>query len=265
MSWRIPTTKNDYISGYFYYKICDWSVCPRYPQNFDISKIKENDLVFLNLDYFENFINFLNNNSIQNKFILVTQNSDRDFTKNMFSLIDRYVSKVYPINCNFKHEKVFKIPLGFNDHSTETLDEENFDFSKKQNLIYMNFKLHHHSDRPICFDYFKKFNWVDVENEILPLKEFYDKLKTYKYCISPRGTGIDTHRIYESLLYGVIPVVKKSELDDLYENLPVLLVDSWKDVTEEYLINSYYENLSKYFEWKNNNPDWYKSKNWIKK
>ena len=129
----------------------------------------------------------------------------------------------------------------------------NFDFIEKQNLIYMNFKLHHHFDRPICFDYFKKFDWVDIENNILPLKDFYDKLKTFKYCVSPRGTGIDTHRVYECLLYGVIPIVKKSTLDDLYENLPVLLVDKWEDVTYELLVNSYDENMSKYFEWKNNN------------
>ena len=264
MNWRIPTTKKDFISGYFYYKMCDWSLCPRYTHNFDTSQIKENDLVFLNIDYFENLINFLSINNPKNKFILVTQNSDRDFTKNMFDLVDKYVSKIYAINCDFSHQKVCKIPLGFNDHSTETLDNENFDFIEKQNLIYMNFKLHHHFDRPICSDYFKKFDWVDIENDILPLKDFYDKLKTFKYCVSPRGTGIDTHRVYECLLYGVIPIVKKSTLDDLYETLPVLLVDKLEDVTYELLVNSYDENMSKCFEWKNNNTDWYTSKSWIK-
>lgn len=264
MNWRIPSTKNDFISGYFYYKLCDWSVCPRYQNNFDISKLKENDLVFLNLDYFENFVNYLNNNVLDKKFILVTQNSDRDFTEQMFNSIEKYTSKILAINCNFSNEKVSKIPLGFNDHATEVLDNEDFKFVDKTNLIYMNFKLHHHSDRPICFNHFSKFDWVDVENGILPLSDFYNKLKTYKYCISPRGTGIDTHRIYECLLYGVIPIVTKSTLDDLYKDLPVLLVDKWEDVTYEFLVNSYDENLSKYLDWKNQNPNWYKSNNWIK-
>ena len=264
MNWRIPLTKNDFISGYFYYKLCDWSVCPRYQQNFDISKLKENDLVFLNLDYFENFVNYLNSSQIDKKLILVTQNSDRDFTEQMFNSVEKYVSRIFAINCNFSNQKVTKVPLGFNDHATEVLDNENFEFVDKTNLIYMNFKLHHHSDRPTCFNYFSKFDWVDVENGILPLSDFYNKLKTYKYCISPRGTGIDTHRIYECLLYGVIPIVTKSTLDDLYKDLPVLLVDRWEDVTYEFLISSYDENLSKYLDWKNQNPDWYKSNNWIK-
>jgi hypothetical protein len=265
MNWRIPETKNDFISGYFYHKLCDWSVCPRYEQKFDLSKLKLDDLVFINLDYFENFINYLNSNTINFKFILVTQNSDRDFTKPMFDLIDKYVSKVLVINCNFLHEKVYKIPLGFNDHATEFLDKEDFTFFEKSNLIYMNFKLHHHNSRPICFDYFSKFDWVDKEDGILTLKNFYNKLKTYKYCLSPRGTGIDTHRVYECLLYGVIPIVVKSTLDDLYKDLPVLLVDKWEDVTYDFLINSYQDKISEYFIWKENNQDWYKSKNWIRK
>ena len=64
MNWRTPETKKDFISGYFYHKICDWSVCPRYNQNFDSSKIQENDLVFLNIDYIEQFINYLNSNKM---------------------------------------------------------------------------------------------------------------------------------------------------------------------------------------------------------
>ena len=265
MNWRLPVTKKDFISGYFYHKLCHWILCPRYTQIFDITKLKNNDLVFLNLDYFESLVNYLNSNIINNKFVLVTQNSDRDFTKEMFEQIDKYVSKVFAINCDFQDAKVIKIPLGFNDHSTEELENQSFDFIEKKNLIYMNFKLHHHIDRPICFDYFNQFEWVTVENQILPLNEFYSKLKNFKYCLCPRGTGIDTHRVYESLLFGVIPIVKKSTLDDLYQKLPVILVENWSDVTQEFLNSSYESALSKLFDWQEKNPDWFKSEYWIKK
>lgn len=265
MNWRIPQTKNDFISGYFYYKKCEWSICPRYVQKFVPDQVKENDFVFLNLDYIEHFVSHLNNNIPKNKFILVTQNSDRDFTNEMFNSIERFTNKILVINSSVSNEKVYKIPLGFNDHSTEVLETEDFTFNSKEKLIYINFKLHHHSDRPNCFNYFKQFDWVDVEDEILPLKEFYDKLRTFKYCVSPRGTGIDTHRLYESLLYGVIPIVKRSELDDLYVKFPVILVDNWEDVTYDFLVNNYENHLSSYFNWLENNQDWYKSEFWIKK
>jgi len=265
MNWRIPVTKKDFISGYFYYKLCDWNVCPRYNQNLSVLDINENDLVFLNLDYIEQFVNYLDNNLPINKFILVTQNSDRDFTQQMFNSIEKYVNKIYAINSLVSNEKLIKIPLGFNDHSTEILENEDFTFNNKEKLVYVNFKLHHHSDRPKCFEYFSNFNWVDIEDSIISTKDFYDKLRTFKYCISPRGTGIDTHRLYESLMYGVIPIVKKSTLDDLYSNFPIVLVDKWEDVTYEFLINNYDKNLSNYFSWLSKNPNWYKSENWIKK
>jgi hypothetical protein len=270
MNWRIPETKNDFISGYFYYRSCDWSFCPRYVLNFDVSKIKENDTVFLNLDYFENFLNILKLNNNIPKFILVTQNSDRDFTEMMFNLIGNYTNKILAINSTFSNEKVEKIPLGFNDHSTEILDNEIFDFVKKKNLVYINFKLHHHPDRKTCFNYFSTLDWVDIENgstttNPLSLDDFYKKLKTYKYCISPRGTGIDTHRLYESLLYGVIPIVVKSDLDDLYSKFPILLVEKWEDVTFDFLQDEYETNLAKYLDWYKKNPNWYKSDFWIKK
>lgn len=262
--WRQPNTKEDFLSGYFYYKKCEWSICPRYTNNFIISEIKDNDLVFINLDYFEQFLNFLRINNIKSKFILVTQNSDRDFTEKMFNEIDIYVNKILAINCTFTNKKVIKIPLGFNDHSTEILENENFDFIDKKNLVYMNFKVHHHPDRKKCYDYFSQFDWVTKESTI-SIEEFYKNLKTFKYCISPRGTGIDTHRLYECLLYGVIPIVTKSSLDDLYSNFPILLVDNWQDVNYEFLIKNYDYNLNQYFEWKKKNPDWYRSSSWIKK
>lgn len=263
--WSVPISLNtNFLSGYTYNKLCKWSVCPRYTQNFDINNLLENDLVFLNLDYYEIFFNYLSINNPKNKFILVTQNSDRDFTSQMFESIKGYTSKILAVNCTVSNDMIVKIPLGFNDQSTAFLDRKDFTFKDKNNLIYMNFKLHHHSDRPVCYDYFRKFDWVDIENGILPVDSFYDKLNTFKYCISPRGAGIDTHRIYESLLFGVIPIIKKSELDDLYRKFPVIIVNDWDEIDYDFLNDNYEYYLEKYFNWINNNKNWYKSEFWIK-
>ena len=265
MNWKKPETEKGFISGYSYHKLCDWSLCPRYDQKFSPSDVQENDLVFLNLDHIEQFVNYLNSNKLKNKFILVTQNSDRDFTQHMFNSIERFVNKIFAINSTASSEKIIKIPIGFNDHSAEILEKEDITFIEKGNLVYVNFKIHHHRERIPCLNYFKQFEWVDVQNDIIPNKEFYNKLKTFKYCISPRGTGIDTHRLYESLIYGVIPITKTSELNELYSNFPLRVVDTWEDVSYDFLVDNYDKNLSNYFEWIEKNPNWYKSENWIKK
>ncbi len=36
------------VSGYEFYKLCKWNICPRYEINFNSDEIKENDFVFLN-------------------------------------------------------------------------------------------------------------------------------------------------------------------------------------------------------------------------
>lgn len=265
MNWVIPQSlKTEFISGLTFYKISKYNLCPRYDQLFDINLLNEDDLLFLNLDYYEQFTNFVISNRINKKFTLITHNSDRDFTKDMFTIFENHIKHIFAINCTYQHNKITKIPLGFNDQSTEILDKKDFSFKEKQNLIYMNFKIHHHIDRKKCFDYFNQFNWVDKDQAILSYSDFYDKLNTYKYCISPRGTGIDTHRLYESLLFGVLPIVKKSELDDLYKSFPVILVNDWNEITYEFLNENYETFLKNLIKWKEENKNWFLPKFWIK-
>ena len=47
------------------------------------------------------------------------------------------------------------------------------------------------------------------------------------HILSPEVTGIDCHRIYESIYLGSIPILKTSELDYFYEKLPVLIVKNF--------------------------------------
>lgn len=57
----------------------------------------------------------------------------------------------------------------------------------------------------------------------------------YQFVISPHGGGLDCHRTWEALALGCYPVVKSSPIDSMFEDLPVLVVKEWKDVTERLL------------------------------
>lgn len=52
---------------------------------------------------------------------------------------------------------------------------------------------------------------------------------------SPRGNSIDCHRTWEALLLKTIPIVKTTEMDPIYEGLPVAIVQDWTEVTEAQL------------------------------
>lgn len=267
MNWEVPSNlKTNFISGYTYYKICKWGVCPRYLQKFDPNEIEEDDLVFLNLDFIEKFVNYLHLNTPKKKFRVVTQNSDRDFTEGCFRLLDPFCNRIYPINSIVSDHKITKIPIGYNDQSAGILDNKDLSFIEKSDLIWLNFRKGHHPSRVDCLNYFIDKPWVTYRNEVpyLSVSDYYDSLKNFKYCISPRGAGIDTHRIYESLIYGVIPIVKSGELNDLYKNLPILIVHDWSEVTREFLEDNYSEKIQDLQRWANENQNWYLPENWIK-
>ena len=40
-------------------------------------------------------------------------------------------------------------------------------------------------------------------------------------------------------MVGTIPIVFSSSLNDLYENLPVIVIDDWNIINEEYLNKEY--------------------------
>jgi hypothetical protein len=57
----------------------------------------------------------------------------------------------------------------------------------------------------------------------------------FKFVASPFGGGLDCHRTWEALALHCIPILHSSPLDKMFEGLPVLLVNSWTEVTPELL------------------------------
>jgi hypothetical protein len=72
---------------------------------------------------------------------------------------------------------------------------------------------------------------VDMPNEPT-MPGFIDYLRglaTYDFCIAPRGVGIDTHRFWEALYMGCIPVITRTEYLECFNGLPMLLIENWED------------------------------------
>ena len=157
------------------------------------------------------------------------------------------------------HEKLHCLPIGLNysRHFYSMMDwlnnhkDKAKDVSKK--LLSVNYSPHTNSVRgqlvekaknnwsEFCdvlhFIPFKNSFWkksyiegkikVDISNP-----ECYDQMSKYKFILSPPGAGEDTHRTWEALYVGCIPIVKSSLLNSLYEDLPVVIVDDWDVITK---------------------------------
>jgi hypothetical protein len=235
--------------------------------NMDLSKMEYGDNVFLNLDYFDQFITFLQKYEKLKKFNLITHNSDRTFTAEHMEKIKKYILRVYCINCDVMDcNKITKIPLGFVDDKYKphaNLMEVANNNMDKEIFCYMNFTIKTNPiERTKCFDFFKDKQYVTSEQNIPP-KDFYMQIRRSKYVLSPDGTGYDCHRVYESILFDTIPIILSNPLSDFYSNLPVLIVKSWDEVTEEMLNNKYEELYKKLVNWKKDNPKWSTAKYWL--
>lgn len=221
------------ISGLEFSKIANYNLCPRYNIN---NNIKSGEIVFVNLDYFNDFVNLLEKlkpNNIQ----VITHNSDQTFTKEHFNRIEKYISKIYPINCIFNNKKICKIPIGFPD---KRFDLDKINNLNKTILAYMNFTIHTNKQkRTECYNILNNKSFITSESNI-PQEQFYTQIARSKYVISPEGTGIDCHRIYESIYLDAIPIVKTSPLDDLYKKFGcIMIINNWEDITEEFLLENY--------------------------
>ena len=77
----------------------------------------------------------------------------------------------------------------------------------------------------------------------------YDTWGAYSqhaFVVSPRGNGIDTIRTWEALMLGCIVIVRRivtsgtpalPPIEELYADLPVVMIDRWSEVTREFLAN----------------------------
>ena len=86
----------------------------------------------------------------------------------------------------------------------------------------------------ICFE--KPYG---VNISILPT--IYRRNPHYPLWISPRGGGLDCHRTWEAFYFDTIPVLWHSTLDPLFTNLPVIIINDWSEVNEEFLRSKLHE------------------------
>jgi hypothetical protein len=78
----------------------------------------------------------------------------------------------------------------------------------------------------------------------LGTKQHQMALRRYGFVASPPGNGLDTHRTWEAMYQGCVPILIKSHIADFYWELglPVWVVDSYQDlklITESQLEEKY--------------------------
>lgn len=89
---------------------------------------------------------------------------------------------------------------------------------------------------------------VDFQRHKIPRSGLWRETTRYAFAISPHGHGLDCHRSWEALVLGSIPIVQRSPLDPLYEGLPVVILDDWREITANNLQHWHAELHSSFLE-----------------
>lgn len=236
---------------------CQWNCCPRYPTQvrpFSYVAARHGDRVFLNLDFLDRFFRaipvWMRGSK---KFVLVCQNSDREFNRGYLERLRPYALHIYSINCVIQDPMVTTLPIGFGDWSIDHLPLHPKDPLDRTIEIYAAFTTATNPKvREPCKESLLKDPRVTWKMSASCRAEFYDLVRQSKYVACPEGEGHDTHRIYESIYFGAVPIVKSpSVLAHLYEGWPIRWVPDWDHIELDWEADQ-----SRLREWINRNPDW---------
>jgi hypothetical protein len=111
-----------------------------------------------------------------------------------------------------------------------------------RNIVYMNHNIHTNLSvrlEPFNILKDKRFITTQMLSNGCNFDNYIDNIYSHKFVICPEGHGIDTHRKWETLYLNTIPIEKRSINNFFYEDLPICLVDSWEEITEDFLSNEY--------------------------
>ena len=185
----------------------------------------------------------------------ITGMSDYSITSENSARYDGLYKKWFAINVKRKDPRIVPVPIGVDTHSDMAVENENdkiiYEVSQSQQsytdtLAYMNFNVcTYPQERAILDLYFSEHSWVKSDvNKRIPYQIYCENVRSHKFTFCPRGNGPDTHRLWESIYLGSIPIVLDyPEMSTFFSKLPVLKVKSWLSITDE-LLEIEYERIS---------------------
>ena len=186
-------------------------------------------------------------------FILISHNSDgcimchpdREDHANV-DLMPYNLVHWFGQNVNVIDYRISSIPIGLENsywqrkvNKIALMQEAAKQSYPKRNLLYINHNIKTNPvEREKPYRLFKDKSWVTVSYGMngSGFSDYLLDLCQHSFVICPEGHGMDTHRTWEALYMGCIPIEKANLNNRFYTDLPICFVTDWEEITEEYLI-----------------------------
>lgn len=151
-------------------------------------------------------------------------------------------------NPGFKHDKLIPIPIGL-ENTVWNPNKEQFirnvtvssliPWHKRKYLLYINFdpNTNRKAREYLLSSYGTKIKNLLITKRKVSFETYLNQIGDSKYVLCPRGNGLDTHRFYETILMGSVPVVENSTLYPIYKQATVLVLNDFKSLSQNMLDN----------------------------
>ena len=179
------------------------------------------------------------------RIILVTGEGDLPCDAFRQKFLPANVARWFAMNVTESHTRATAYPLGLGSPELGvTLRPDEISAIRASGIprdrwLYVNFRPDTNpAVRQPVFDDFKSrskgADWITIQppSERGSNGAFLDALARHRFVLCPPGNGVDTHRMWEALLAGAVPVVLRSQAMEPFSELPVLFVDDYREVTK---------------------------------
>jgi hypothetical protein len=195
---------------------------------------------------------------ISNPFIVMTHNSDHPVNETHLSLLENNkLIHMFSQNTFIYHPKLTALPIGIANNQWPHGNKDivanatrictPIPFITRLDGIYVNFSIGTYREhRQNVYDILKKkdFTFFDVQK---PFNQLWETMYQFKWIACPRGNGVDTHRLWETLYAGCIPLVDTSINSKSFNKLPIIYINDWNSITLEFLQNETRTIIQKFF------------------
>ena len=239
------------------------------------TKIKNGSKIYVWGATINSIFNQLKNSNLKD---IVLFSGDEDNSQNSNGNKEQHIPppniiKWHAQNAEVQNKFITPLPIGLCPPwargvcNAEQLQKTIIDIDRNK-LLYLNFSNNTNQFQRleiynIVFNNTKYLNNCTFAKKYLEKQEifeYYKNIQQHKFVLCPPGNGKDTHRTWESLYLGAIPIVEDSVMNRFFaEYFPILIVDRWYDIDEQFLLKKYEELSNKIWRY-----DLLDCNNWLK-
>jgi hypothetical protein len=234
---RIRPASDPYLSGDGFRRLAQ-HIFDETNQRLRPTDVLDGEIVFVSTEYAFRFFQEVAHR-IAVRYRLITHNSDVPVDSFLAGLAPPNIESWFALNATHQSERVIPLPIGLeNGHFCFAGVPGDFDavrsrdWAKKVKILSGFTIATNPGERQRVQELAARVPCVEQLPSRLTQSDYLRVAATYKFLLCPPGNGLDTHRAWEAMYLGVVPIVKDSVAMRYFAQLglPLWILESWEEL-----------------------------------